>query len=91
MGRVQNRHAGRFVHAAALHADEAVLDNIDPPHAVAAADRVQFLHHRQRRFFLAVERHRHAGLKADRKALDFVRRLLRRNGHAEVDQLDAVD
>ena len=49
MGGVEDRHAGRFVHAAALHADEAVLDHVDPADAVAAADLVQLLHHLQRR------------------------------------------
>ncbi len=44
MGIVEDRHAGRLVHAAALHADEAVLDHVDPPDAVAAADGVQLLH-----------------------------------------------
>ena len=47
VGRVEGRHAGRLVHAAALHADEAVLDDVDPPHAVAAGDLVQLFDHRR--------------------------------------------
>ena len=40
---------------------------------------------------LAVDAHRHARLEGDRHRFDLVRRLLRRDGHAELDQLDAVD
>ena len=43
MGRVEDRHARRLVDAAALHAHEAVLDHVDPPDAVAAADLVQLV------------------------------------------------
>ena len=55
MGRVEDRHAGGFVHAAALHADEAVLDHVDPADAVAAADLVQRLDDLQRAELLAVD------------------------------------
>ena len=40
---------------------------------------------------LAVDADRHAGLEADRHVLDLVGGLLRRDGHAEIDQLDPVD
>ena len=47
VGGVEGRHAGGFVHAAALHADEAVLDDVDAADAVAAGDLVHRLDHRR--------------------------------------------
>ncbi len=91
MSIVQNRHAGRFVHAAALHADEAVLDHVDAADAVAAADLIELFHNAQRRELLAVHGDRHALLERNRDRFHFVRRGLRRHRHAEVDQFDAVD
>ena len=44
----QNGAAGRLVHAARLHADEAVLDEIDAADAVVAAEVVQRLQQRRR-------------------------------------------
>jgi hypothetical protein len=38
---VQDRAAGRLVHAARLHADEAVLDQVEPADAVVAAEIVE--------------------------------------------------
>jgi len=37
----QDSAGGCFIHAAALHADEAVLHNVDATNAVAAADSVE--------------------------------------------------
>jgi len=45
--KMQDRAAGRFIHAAALHADEAVLHHVHAAHAVLAAELVQRLHHLQ--------------------------------------------
>ena len=56
MGGVERGDAGRLVDAAALHADEAVLDDVDPTHAVAAGDFVELLHHLQRALLGAVDR-----------------------------------
>ena len=91
MGVVQHGHAGRFVHPAALHADETVLDHVDSPDAVAPADRVQLGHHFQRTQLAPVNAGRHARGKTDRQLLHFVWRLLGRDGHPELDQFDAVD
>ena len=44
VGLVEERHAGRLVDAAALHADEPVLHDVGPPDAVAAADLVEREH-----------------------------------------------
>ena len=49
VGGVERRHAGGFVHAAALHADEAVLDDVDAADAVAAGDLVHRFDHGERR------------------------------------------
>ncbi len=61
------------------------------PNAVAPANFVQLLHHRQRRLFLAIERHRHSRFKSQCDRFDFVGRFLRRNGHAKIDQLHAIN
>ena len=61
------------------------------PDAVAAADLVQPRDDLEGPQPLAVDAHRHARLEADRHLLDLVGGLLRRDGHAEIDQFDAVD
>ena len=43
MRREQDRAARRLVHAARLHADKAVLDEVDAADAVGLAERVQFV------------------------------------------------
>src|ERR1700679_176994 len=43
MGGVEDGAAGRLIDAARLHADEAVLDEIDPADAVLAAQHVEAL------------------------------------------------
>ena len=53
-----------------------------PPISLSSVDDLE-----RRLAALAVERHRHAGLEADRHRFDFVGGLLRRDGHAEFDQL----
>ncbi len=65
-----------FVAAARLHADEAVLHQIDAPHAVLAADRVQRFEQLHRRQLLAVHRNRNALLEADGHFLRLDRALL---------------
>src|SRR6185437_872293 len=79
------------VNAPALHADEAVLDHVHAAYAVAAADLVQLFDDFDGAQPPAVDAHGRARLEADRDRLDLVGRLPRRNGHAEIDQLDAVD
>ena len=66
VGGVEDGHARGFVDAAALHADEAVLDDVDPSDAVATADLVELADHLERRTLFAVEGDGNAGLEADR-------------------------
>src|SRR5262249_41715091 len=91
MSRVEERHAGGFIDAAALHADETIFDHIDETHTVTAADLVERLDDLQRAELLAVPRDGEAGREGDRHRLDLVRRFLWRRGHAEFDRIDAVD
>jgi hypothetical protein len=37
MRGMQQRHAGRFVHASRFHPDESILHQIDSPYSVLAA------------------------------------------------------
>ena len=62
----QDGAARRLVHAARLHADEAVLDQIEPADAVALAELVELRQQRRRRQLLAVDRDRVARLEIDR-------------------------
>ena len=65
MGRVQDHRRGRLVDLAALDADEAVLDVVDPADAVRAAQVVQPLDQLDRAQPLAVDRDRDAALEAE--------------------------
>ena len=75
MGCEQDGAAGRLVHAARLHADEAVLHQIEAADAVGAAELVQLGQQRGRRQFLAVDRDRVALLEADLDIGRLVRRV----------------
>src|SRR5215471_3177539 len=77
MGREQDRAARRLVHAARLHADEAVLDEVEPADAVLASELVEPRQEIGRREFLAVDRRRIAALELDGEIRRPVRRLLR--------------
>ena len=79
--KVQDGSAGRFVHAAALHTDEAVFHDVDDPHAVLAADLVEFVHQLHRTRLFAVQRDRNALFKSDRDIGGFVGRLFGRHAH----------
>ena len=74
--RVQDRAARRLVDAARLHADVAVLDEVDAADAVLAAESVQPLEQRHRSEPLPVDRDRIAGLEVDLDRLRLVGRLL---------------
>ncbi len=90
--RKQNGAARRLVHAARLHADETVLDEIEPADAVCAPERVERSEQIRGRKPLAIERDRVAALEIDhditgligrrlrieRARIDVVRHLLRR-------------
>ncbi len=73
---VQDRAAGRLIHAADLHADEAVLDHVHAADAVFAAELVQRLHHAERGQRLAVHGDAVALLEIERDVLRLVRRVL---------------
>ena len=77
---MQDGAAGRLVDAARLHADEAVLDQIDAADAVVAAELVEPRQQRRRRQRLAVDRDRVALLEADLDDGRLVGRLLGRDG-----------
>ena len=65
MRGVEQRAARRLVHAARLHADHAVLDEIDATDAVLAADRVERGEQGDRRHVVTVDGHGRAALEAD--------------------------
>ena len=87
----QDRAAGGLVHAARLHADEAVLDQVEPADAIVVAELVERGQQRRGRQRLAVDRDRVAVLESDfddgrlvgrgfgidGARIDVVRRLLR--------------
>jgi hypothetical protein len=52
----QDRAAGRFIDAARLHADEAILDKVEPANAIVAAKIVERRKQGGAGEFLAVER-----------------------------------
>ena len=58
MGGKQDRAAGRFVDAAGLHADEAVLDQVEPADAIVLAELVELREEGRGRQFLAIDRDR---------------------------------
>ena len=78
----QDGPARRFVTATRLHADIAVLDEIEPANAVRAADFVQGFEQRRRRQALAVERDRIALFEFDVEHRRPVGRRLRRHAPA---------
>src|SRR5262249_8674628 len=61
----QDGAAGGLVHAARLHADEAILDEIESPDAVSTSERVEVGEHLRGREPLAVERDGVAALELD--------------------------
>ena len=79
VGKMQNRAAGSFVNAAALHSDEAILDNVDATDAMFAAKSVQRLHNAQRRERFAVHFHAVSVLEPKIDIFRLVRRVFRRN------------
>ena len=80
MGGEQNGAARRFVHAPRLHADEPVLDEIEPADAVSPSERVELGQQVRGRKPMAVERDRVAALEFDRDIDRLVGRILRVDG-----------
>ena len=83
VGDVQDRAAGRLVDAARLHADVAVLDQVDSADAVAPADVVEPGEQDGRRRALAVDANGVAGLEVDLDVLGPVGSLLGRDAEEE--------
>ncbi len=71
----QDRAARRLVHAARLHADETVLDQIEPADAVPASEPVEMREQHGRRHRRAIDRDRIALLEIDDDEARLVRRL----------------
>ena len=93
VGDVQQRHAGRFVDAAALGLDDAILDLVAHAEAVPATDGIGL--EEQRNGIgegLAVQRNRLAFLKAhdDLFGLDDTVVAPERHTHERIDDLDAA-
>ncbi len=83
VGHHQDGAARGLVDPAALHADETVLDQIDPADAVLAGQLVQCLHHRGGLHRLAVDRHAVAALEVEFDVFGLVRRVLGGGGQLE--------
>src|SRR5262249_15216240 len=73
---VHHRAARRLVDPARLHADEAILDEVDPADAVLAGDLVEPGQHLDRAEPLAVDRDRVAALELDLEDARLGRRVL---------------
>ena len=78
---IEDRAARGLVHAAALHADQTVLHDVQQADAIGAADLIQLVNDLLRAHFLPVERHRHALFKVQGHIGRAVRRLNRRDAH----------
>src|SRR6185437_13188033 len=76
---LKDRAAWRFVNAARLHADEAVLDEIEPADAVLATKLIELRQQRSRRQLHAIDRNGIAVAEFDLDILRLVRRLLGRD------------
>ncbi len=76
MGGEDDRRGGDLVDVAHLEADDPVLDVVDDPDPVAAADLRRLFEQVDQPEALAVERDRQAGLEADGDDLGLVGRLL---------------
>ena len=82
VGVVEDGSAGSLVHAAALHAHQAVLHDVDDAHAVLAAQLVELPDQIDGVHLLAVDGHRNALLKVDGDVLGLLGGLL--GGHAHL-------
>ena len=81
VGKVQDGAARRLVHAAVLHADEAVLHDVDDADAVRAADGVELLDDLRGLHALAVDGDGRALLEVDGDIGGLVRGLEGGNAH----------
>ena len=82
VGVVEDGSAGSLVHAAALHAHQAVLHDVDDAHAVLAAQLVELPDQIHGAHLLAVDGHRNALLKGNGDVLGLFGGLL--GGHAHL-------
>ena len=81
MSEHQNRAARGLITAARLHADEAVLDQVNPSNAVFAADVVELPNQRGAAEFHAIEADRPSLLKGDRQLRRLIGRFLGIDAH----------
>ena len=80
---IEDGAAGRFIHAAALHADQTVFYHIGNADAVLAAQFVEGCDHSGTVQLFAVERHGNALFKGQGDIGRLVGSLFRRNAHFE--------
>ena len=83
MGGLQDRPARRLVDAPRFHADETVLDEIEPADPVPSADLVQALEQRGGREMFAINRDGVAALEGDFEIFGLIGREFRGDGAAE--------
>src|ERR1700732_219239 len=83
MRGLQDRPARRLVDAPRFHADETVLDEIEPAYTMPAADLVQALKDCSGTEVFAIHRDRVAALEADFEILGLIGREFRGDGAAE--------
>src|SRR5262249_30209138 len=68
-----------------------VLDHVQAADAISTTDLVEFQNHRQRADYSTVQRNGNTMLESDRDYFGLIGRLLRREGHAEIGNVDAFD
>ena len=88
MRLIHDGAARRLIDTAGLHADHAVLQNIDDADTILAAQLIQLRQKGDRIQLLAIQCDRNALFKIQRDLGRFIRRLLR--GHAQLQQLVVV-
>ena len=88
---VQNRHSRGFVDASTFHAHKAVFDHVDPTHAISSTNFIQLQNNFEWAAGFPINGHGDARLKINGDGFSLFRGVLRRDGHAKIDDLDSVN
>src|SRR5215469_10317040 len=80
---VKDRHPRSLIHSSRLHADESVLEQVDPSDSMLAADLVQFVQKGRGGQAVPINRYRYPCLEVDLDIARLVGRALRRAGQYE--------